>query len=178
MRLTPKAEALREPVKNLLANVVRVLDPPKVDLAQIRQTVRIVMSDFPAAAIAGPLHRSLSDTAPGIALVIEPWVGADTALEALAKARPILPYSVFPELDQIFHRETLLQESYLVMMRKDHPAARSFNLDNWLAYPHVLVSGRGRTRGALDEVLTVHGRSRRIGIVVPSFLIVPSLLEI
>ena len=70
-----------------------------------------------------------------------------------------------------------ITRALMVMMRKDHPAAERFDLDRWLAYPHVLVSGRGKTRGALDEALATRGRSRRIGIVVPSFMMVPSLLE-
>ncbi len=64
----------------------------------------------------------------------------------------------------------------MVMMRKDHPAAGGFNLEKWLAFPHVLVSGRGHTKGDLDDALAAHGRERRVGIVVPSFLMVPPLL--
>lgn len=177
MTLTPKAQALRASVKRLLADVVAVLDPPKIALADLRQTVRIVTSDLPAAIIAGPLHRMLAETAPGMEVVIEPWTGASAALEALGKGSADLALSVFPEPDEMFRRETLLNETYVVMMRRDHPAAKDFDLDNWLAYPHVLVSGRGQTRGALDEALAAHGRSRRIAIVVPSFLLVPSLLD-
>lgn len=177
MRLTPKAEMLRGPLKDLLTDVVAVLDPPPIDLATIRQTVRILMSDFPAAVVAGDMHVRLSRTAPGIDIVIEPWVGAGEALEALRKGSVDLAVSVFPELDDTFRRETLLRETYRVVMRRDHPAAARFDLDAWLSYPHVLVSGRGQTRGALDDALAAHGRSRRIGMVVPSFLIVPPLLE-
>lgn len=177
MRLTPRAEALRGPLKTLLAQTAYVLDPPEPDLATLRQTVRIVMSDFPASVVAGAMHRRLSQTAPGIDLVIEPWVGAGAAREALDRGAADLAVSVFPEPDQSLHRETLLQESYLVMMRKGHAAAAGFSLASWLAHPHVLVSGRGQTRGALDEALAARGLSRRVGIVVPSFLMVPPLLE-
>lgn len=177
MQLTPKAQALREPIKNLLADVVTVLDPPKVDLAEIKQTVRIVMSDYPTAIVVGDLHRSLSETAPGIDIVIEPWAGAVAALDALGKGSVDIAVSVFPNLGEAFRRETLLHETYVVIMRKDHPAAECFDLEGWLAFPHVLVSGHGQIRGALDEALAASGRTRRVGIVVPSFLIVPSLLE-
>ncbi|WP_332695803.1 LysR substrate-binding domain-containing protein, partial [Bosea sp. (in: a-proteobacteria)] len=57
-----------------------------------------------------------------------------------------------------------------------HPAAGEFDLERWLAYPHVLVSGRGETHGALDEALSLLGRRRHVGMVVPSFLGVPPLL--
>lgn len=177
MQLTPKAEALRGPIKNLLADVVAVLDPPKLDLAEIKQTVRIVMSDYPAAVVLGDLHRSLSETAPGINVVIEPWIGAAAALDALGKDSADIAVSVFPDLGEAFRRETLLNETYVVIMRRDHPAAECFDLERWLAFPHVLVSGRGQIHGPLDEALAASGRVRRVGLVVPSFLIVPTLLE-
>jgi DNA-binding transcriptional LysR family regulator len=39
-----------------------------------------------------------------------------------------------------------------------------------------VVSSQGSTYGALDEALQTLGHTRRIGLVVPSFLMVPSLL--
>ncbi|ATU90778.1 LysR family transcriptional regulator [Phyllobacterium zundukense] len=177
MRLTPKAESLRVPIKNLLAEVEAVLDPPAIDLATLRQTVRVVMADYPAVVIVGPLHQELAKSAPGIDLVIRPWHGGPSdALDGLAKGTIDLAASVFPKIDVSFRRHELLQEHYVVMMRKEHPAAAGFNLEKWLAFPHVLVSGRGHTSGALDEALTVYGKERRVGIVVPSFLMVPLLL--
>ena len=41
----------------------------------------------------------------------------------------------------------------------------------------MLVSSRGETRGALDEALLKHGRSRRVAVVVPSFLLATQLLD-
>jgi DNA-binding transcriptional LysR family regulator len=177
MRLTPKAEQLRIPIKNILADITVVIQPPEVDLMTVRQTVRVVMADLPAIIVAGPLHRQLAETAPGINLVVQPWHGASEALDALAKGSIDLASSVFPSADVSFRRKELLQETYRVVMRKDHPAAANFNLDQWLAYPHIVVSGRGDMRGALDDVLTGLGRTRRVGVVVPSFVMVASLLS-
>ncbi|EJN04526.1 LysR family transcriptional regulator [Phyllobacterium sp. YR531] len=176
MRLTAKAESLREPLKNLLADVVSVLDPPDIDIAALRQTVRIIMGDYPTMVIAAELHQQLAMKAPGVNLVIQPWHGADEALDELAKGSVDLAVSVFPKSDVSFQRHDLLFQNYLVVMRKEHPAARDFNLEQWLAYPHILVSGRGDTKGPLDEALAVLGKQRRVGVVVPSFVIVPPLL--
>lgn len=176
MRLTPKAEALRAPLKDALAQVTTVIDPPAIDLASLRQTVRIVMADHPAVVVAASLHRQLAQSAPGIDIVIQPWHGAAAALDGLANGSADLAASVFPELDAHFRRQEVLREHYIVVMDKNHPARRGFNIDRWLKYPHVLVSGRGETSGALDQALIGLGRSRRIGMVVPSFLMVPPLL--
>lgn len=177
MRLTPRAEALRGPLKDLLAGVVAVLDPPPVPLAALRQTIRLVMADYPAIAVIAPLQRLLAATAPGIDLVIQPWHGAAAALDAMARGGTDLAVSVFPELAPGFRREELLRETYRVLLRRDHPAAAGFDLERWLAWPHILVSGRGETRGDLDEALVRLGRSRRVGLVVPSFLMVPPLVR-
>ncbi len=176
MRPTAKAESLRAPIKAVLAQVAAVLDPPAVDLGTIVQAVRIVMADHPAAAMIGPLHDRLRATAPGIDLVVQPWAGAAAALDLLARGAADLAVSVFPVLDQDFRRRELLMERYVVMMRRGHPAAADFDLERWLAWPHILVSGRGETRGALDDALARLGLNRRIALVIPSFLMVPPLV--
>lgn len=176
MVLTPKARALAGPVKDVLAAAVALLDHGEPDLTLIRQTVRIVMADHPATAVAPKLHRLLASGAPGITVAILPWHGAAAALDGLARGTADLAVSVFPVIEADFTRRELLRESYVVAMRRDHPASDGFDLERWLAYPHVLVSGRGETHGALDEALAGIGRTRRIGMVVPSFMMVPPLL--
>jgi DNA-binding transcriptional LysR family regulator len=176
MLLTPKAQSLQQPIKDLLAQMTALIDPPQPDLMTLQQTVRVVAADLPTALLAGALHEHLARTAPKITLAIMPWHGAREALEGLARGSADLAVSVFPTVETGFTRKELLREHYVVAMRKGHPAAENFDLDSWLAHPHVLVSGRGETYGPLDEALAVHGRKRQIGLIVPSFLIVPPLL--
>ncbi|MCO5064357.1 MAG: LysR family transcriptional regulator [Rhizobiaceae bacterium] len=177
MRLTAKAEALRAPLKSLLAGVVDLVDAPKVPLRETRQTLHILMADYPALFVIGPLQRALQETAPGIDLVIQPWHGADAARMALIDGATDLAISVFPTSDEYIHREEILTEHYLVAMRSGHPAASRFDLDRWLAFPHILVSGRGDIRTPLDAELARRGLARRVGLVVPNFGMVPDLLR-
>ncbi|WEX07863.1 LysR family transcriptional regulator [Chelativorans sp. AA-79] len=177
MRLTPRAESLREPLKNLLAEVQAVIAPPQIPLSELRQTVRVLMADYPAVFVVGPLHERLRESAPGIDLVVETWRGAEQALDMLAKGAIDLAASVFTTHDAALRREELLREHYVVAMRRDHPAAPGFDLESWIAYPHVLVSGRGHMTGPLDEALAARNLARRVAVVVPNFSIVPQLLE-
>lgn len=176
MVLTPKAQALAGPVKDVLAAMAALLEPREPNLATLRQTIRLVMADHPAVVIAPALQAELARSAPGITLAIMPWHGAAAALDGLGRGSIDLAVSVFPATEADFTRKELLRESYLAVMREDHPAGASFDLDAWLSCRHVLVSGRGETRGALDEALARIGRARQIGIVVPSFTMVPPLL--
>jgi DNA-binding transcriptional LysR family regulator len=176
MRVTPRAEALRAPLKSVLAEVAGMIGAPEADPARLRQTIRIVMADLPGTMVIGPLQARLAQDAPGVTVVVQPWHGAPAALEALARGAADLAVSVFPATDHDFRREELLREHYRVLMRRDHPAAAGFGLDAWLAWPHLLVSGRGETQGPLDEALARLGRARRVGLVVPSFQMAPSLV--
>lgn len=176
MYLTPKAKALRASLKSLLAGVTDLVDPPEVPLAEIRQKLSITTADYPALLIIPPLQRELQRSAPGIDLVILPWHGADAARTALADGGTDLAISMLPPAEDDLHREELFVEHYLVAMRAGHPGAKAFDLDTWLAYPHILVSGRGDTRTPIDDELASRGLSRRIGLVVPTFQMVPGLV--
>ncbi|HBD92030.1 MAG: LysR family transcriptional regulator [Rhodobacteraceae bacterium GWE1_64_9] len=177
MRLTPRAEALRAPLKSLLAGVTDLVDPAEPPLAELRQTLRIAMADFPALLVIGPLQRALRSTAPGLDLVIQPWHGAEAARSALVAGTTDLAISVFPTEDAEIDRQALLTEHYVIALRPGHPALAGFDLQGWLAFPHILVSGRGDSRSPLDGVLARLGLARRVGLVVPSFGMVPDLLR-
>jgi DNA-binding transcriptional LysR family regulator len=177
MRLTPRALALKGPLKAVLAGVSGIVDAGDQAWTQVRQSVRLLCSDSPALAVVIGLHGRLRESAPNIDLVVMPWRGAEDAQARLARSEADLAVSVLPSLGEEFRRVEVLQESYLVAMRKGHPAARKFDLAKWLAWPHVMVSGRGDSRGAVDEQLQAMGLSRRVGMVLPSFLMVPPLLR-
>jgi len=176
MRRTERAETLRAPLKTLLAGVVEMVDPTPTPLAKIHQTLKISMADYPAVLVMQPLMAHLGRTAPGIDLVLQPWQGADAARAGLVAGSSDLALSVFPPAEDDLVRTELVSEYYVVAMRADHPAAREFDLGAWLAHPHVLVSGRGDTRGPLDTALAAKGLRRRVGVVVPTFQMVPGLL--
>lgn len=177
MRLTPKADSLRAPLKSLLAGVTALVDPPEIALGDMRQTLRVCMADYPAVFVIGPLQRALQQTAPGLDLVIQPWHGAAAAQDALIGGKTDIAVSVFPQDHADIHRTTLLEEHYLVAMRADHPAAVNLDLNAWLSCPHILVSGRGETRTPVDAELARRGLKRRVGLVVPIFQMVPELLR-
>ena len=55
-------------------------------------------------------------------------------------------------------------------MRAGHPALqRTADLDEFLAWPHVLVSILGGRSGVVDDALAAMGRTRRISLWLPYF---------
>lgn len=177
MQRTPKGEELRAPLKTVLAGASALMAPPEFDLRTVTRRVRITMADHPAITVVGALQSRLAASAPGVDLVIQPWHGATAAITALTRGDSDIAVSVIQTRDPAIRRIDLFHEHYVVLMRKGHPAADAFDLDHWLAHPHVLVSGRGETTSPLDDTLAALGRTRRVGIVVPSFLMVPPLVR-
>ncbi|WP_417270982.1 LysR substrate-binding domain-containing protein [Celeribacter sp.] len=176
MRRTARAEALRGPLKSILSELIDLVDPPETPLNRLRQTVRLTMADDPTFLIAGPLLTALQSSAPGLTPIFQPWNGSAAAERDLLNGETDIAVSVFTNQIEGIEQITLFDETYVVAMRRDHPAAQAFDLDAWLAFPHVLMSGTGDAQSPLDVQLAAIGRSRRVGAVVPSFQLVPSLL--
>lgn len=176
MMRTPRAEALREPIRAILDNITVVIDPRPPVLAELKQPFRIVMADPVATLLTPILQSDLARTAPSVDLIIQPWHGAAAALESLGSGRSDLAVSVFPSVPADFHRDHLVDETYVVVMRAGHPAAAKLDLETWVSYPHILVSGRGEAQGPLDGLLAQQGLRRRVGVVVPSFALATALL--
>lgn len=177
MELTARGQALRGPVRELIARTEAVLGAPREELATVRRTVRLLCSDVPAVALLQALWSRLRTEAPNVDLVLLGWRESEGVVDALARDQADIGVSVLPQAGSGFVRTEICRESYHVAMRRDHPAAERFDLDRWLAFPHVVVSARGARRTPFDDQLALLGRERRVGISVPSFLMVPPLLE-
>ena len=62
-------------------------------------------------------------------------------------------------------------------MRAGHPLAAQDISISWLDYPHVVVSAEGATRTGTDAQLAAADLVRRVGLTLPSLLLVPDLLR-
>jgi DNA-binding transcriptional LysR family regulator len=177
MRLTPRAEALRGPLQAVLADVAALVDPVVVALGDVQQVLRVILPDLPADMLIAPMMRMLAQTAPGIDVVVQPWLGAQATEAALIAGTTDIALAFVPGDVADLHREAVLRETYVVAMRAGHPALVAFDLGAWLAFPHIVVSGRGDMTGPLDAVLADRGLARRVGLVVPSFQQVAPVLR-
>ena len=171
LRRTPRAEAMREPLRAALADLTRIVTAGPPDLADLRGAVRLVASDVPAAALGAALTAELAKRAPGIDLIFHPWHAGDE-LRRLERGEVDLAITVTSASGAPLRTEPLGAYPYAVVMRRDHPAAAvaTFDLDAWLAFPHIVVSGRGDRQGSVDEALARIGRNRRVAAVAPTFL--------
>ncbi len=171
LRRTPRAEAMREPLRTALADLARIVTTGPPDLAHLRGAVRLVASDVPAASLGAALTAELAKRAPGIDLIFHPWHAGDE-VRRLERSEVDLVITVASASHGSLRTELLGTYPYAIVMRCDHPAAavETFDLDCWLAFPHIIVSGRGDRQGSVDEALARIGRHRRVAVVAPTFL--------
>lgn len=170
-RRTPRADALRDPLRAALADLSVLIAGKRQDLGDLRGAVRLVASDVPAAALGAALTAKLTARAPGIDLIFHPWRAGDE-IERLERGEVDLVVTVKAAFGASLRTEPLGVYPYAVVMRREHPAAaaKTLDLDRWLAFPHVVVSGRGDRHGSVDAALAQIGRYRRAATVTPTFL--------
>jgi DNA-binding transcriptional LysR family regulator len=168
LRRTSRADAMREPLRSALAELAVIVADGPPDLADLRGAIRLIASDVPAAALGSALTAELARRAPGIDLIFHPWHAGDE-VQRLQRGEVDLVVTIAPASGASLRTEPLGTYPYAVVMRRDHPAAaaETFDLDRWLAFPHVVVSGRGDRQGSVDAALARIGRHRRVATVAP-----------
>jgi DNA-binding transcriptional LysR family regulator len=69
-----------------------------------------------------------------------------------------------------FVQRTLYEEDFVVATRAGHPFAKDPTLDRYCAMRHLVVSLTGDEHGFIDEALAKLGRSRRVALTAPNFM--------
>ncbi|NUT60630.1 LysR family transcriptional regulator [Herbaspirillum sp. C9C3] len=178
MRLTATAQALREPLRLALAGGTEAAQAllPAPAQATVTQRVRILMPDYPAQVVAHALYQALAADAPSPDLEFQTWLGDADAVARLERGQTDLVLGSAAPTGQVRGRE-VLQERCVAVMRRDHPAAHALTLARWLSYPHLQIACHDTLNRMIDEQIAMQGLRRRIGMVVPNFLMVPALLQ-
>jgi DNA-binding transcriptional LysR family regulator len=179
MVLTARAEHLRQPLRQALQVLeVVVGDVPVFDPAKSDRTFVIGANDNAAAIITPRLLQLVKAASPlGIRIsirAIDP-VHLPGRLEsgeidvALGSRNAAVNLS----------HELLLQEDFRMAQRMDHPRGTAPpTLEEYLRLEHLVVSGAANGfHGFIDDVLAENGHSRRVGVSVPYYNIVPLLLQ-
>jgi DNA-binding transcriptional LysR family regulator len=175
---TPKAAAIQAPLREALADLAAATDVGSAfEPADSTRVFRIMATDSVHSAVSVPLAHGLAAEAPGVHLALQApdieklesrLVGGDTDIAILS---PTLRRAAAAS-------KPFYTEDFCCVARSDHPLfVGGLDLDGFCAAEHILVSpaGGGFT-GAVDAALNELGRSRRVRMSVPNFLIVPEVL--
>lgn len=179
MALTARAQALREPLRELLAGVHGLLaGGRRFDPLTARERFRIAATDAIHSIVSTPLAARLQRLAPHCQLAMQAADLRDIP-EQLAAGELDLLLHTAGAMPPALHARKLYDERFLCVLRRDHAAAaRPLDLDTFCALSHAMVSpAGGGFAGAVDDALQAMGRQRTVQISVNSFLLVPALIE-
>ena len=168
---TPRAEALREPVKRLLADARRILrHETTFDPTQTTRSFVMISPDLIAPALVGLLVR-MRQEAPLARLEVR--ARGFNNIEVLERGLADLALGIFPSEVSGLMTRRIGTVNWSVIARKGHPALRkkrTLSVQKWSAYPHAIVRQGHGGKGIVSSALEKEGIERAVGFAAPSFL--------
>ena len=183
--VVPSARAvdLAAPIADILARVRSVVSTAEpFHPARSARRFTIGAPDAVTAVLLPELLTAVGKAAPRIDISVRqilprpagnPWEPALAELEARSIDVALLPMSVVPAR---FARRTLYKEDFVIGMRAGHPFAERPTLDAFCIAQHLVVSQAGNPQGFVDDLLAGKGRSRRVTLTVPNFMMALALI--
>ena len=169
---TPRADALRERVRQLAEDAAAVLRPvgTGLDLAVLERTFVVGANEGFADAFAGPLVVAVTGAAPGVRLCFAPKPDRD--VRPLRDGLVDLEIGVLGDTGPEVRVQTVFREAFVGAARAGHPLLASGDVtpEHYAACGHVVkVVGGRRADGPVDDALAMLGLTRRVVAEVPSF---------
>ncbi|AXK79950.1 LysR family transcriptional regulator [Pseudolabrys taiwanensis] len=178
--LTPRAEALKAPLREVMAIVeTSVLKTTDFDPRSATDVLRISAPDRLTLAVVPSLAARLQRFAPKMSLDVT-TADRSQALAMLNDERIDLLLGWSEDLPSHLKGELLYREPLLCVMRRGHPLAkarRRLSIDAVLSFPHVVVSATGGRTQIFDDLLATLGLRRRALVTVSNFTAIPRLLQ-
>lgn len=179
---TVKALELEAALKPAVANIQSVLFEPTVfDPAQAERTFVLGMPDWVEIWLMPRLFTRLQRLAPGLRIAVktsDPFQVQDM-LEQDEIALAILPScATFDSGVPPRHARPLRRMGFAcVYDPRQIDLPPPLTLDQFLAFPHLLVTYRVANEGVVDRMLAEQGRVRSLAYTTPHFGVLPNLLR-
>ena len=176
MMLTPLAEELAEPVRQLLRQAEGILHRTPAFLpAESSREFRLIMSDYVATILMSRAMPILEQVAPNVSMRIDTG-GRRDALERGEADLVILPQQY---LLAGHPKEELFSDRFACLVcAKNKAVGNSISMKTYLAQGHVVVRfGEDHDQPGFEQgILEGAGIQRKIGAVVSAFALVPQLV--
>jgi DNA-binding transcriptional LysR family regulator len=176
---TRRAQLLAAPLRQLLADSRNLMAREDFDPANTEATFTLSANDYMQQAVMIPFLSILRREAKAITLAIVPPMIAGLN-EALARGEIDLAVTIPEFATPNLPSRLLYRDRYVVALRRQHPLARgeTLTVDSLCSYDHVLVSPTGGSfEGPTDQALARLRRKRKVRFSVPSFLLIPEILQ-
>ena len=141
MMPTPHAEQLATPIRIALEGLQHSLEPIQFEPAKATATFRIAVDNYAAIVLVAPIAEAVARLAPGVTLDFRPS-GTLNIPELLDRSELHLAIGPPSVLGERFSVRRLLRDQFVVVHRKDHPAARAreFSTEKLATLPQLEIS--------------------------------------
>ncbi len=179
MKPTERALALIDPVRALLAETERLIQPPVAfDAATSQRRFILAATDYIEFLLMPELSGLIEKTAPGIDIHVKRTeMSFPVSQLENGSLDIVLGFESVLNPPAHLHRQYLFSDSMACVVRQGHPLiSRPPSLEEFVAVPHMLISRTGSNVGIIDQELTALGLERRIKLIVPHFLSAPLIV--
>ncbi len=174
---TPRAEMLAHPLRNALSEMQLALEPAAFDPAASDRRFALAINNYAAVVLAPPLVAAVSAGAPAVHLALRPS-GTLDIVERLDRGDLDLTIGSVDSPGERFATAPLLEDPFIMVMRRGHPASRrKLSAAAFAALPHLEISSSGEDTGFIDRWLAASGLVRRIGLRAPYLSAGPILVQ-
>jgi DNA-binding transcriptional LysR family regulator len=141
MMPTPRAEELATPIRIALDGLQQSLEPVQFEPSKATTTFRVAVDNYAAIVLVAPIAAHIAKIAPGVTLDFRPS-GTLNVLEMLDRSELQLALGPSGVQGERFSRRRLLQDQFVVVHRKGHPAAvgQEFPTEKLATLPQLEIS--------------------------------------
>ena len=167
MMPTPRAEQLALPVRKALNDLQIALETETFSPSTADRQFVIAVNNYAAVVLAAPIVAACRAQAPHIRLSLRPS-GTLDLLELLERGELDLVISAREAPAERFVSQPLIEDRYVAVLRRGHPALRrKLTLSAFAHLPHLAISSSGEDISFVDGALTARGLSRSNALETP-----------
>ena len=164
---TPRAEMLAQPLRNALSEMQLALEPAAFEPAKADRHFTVAVNNYAAVVLAPPLVAAVTAAAPSIRLDLRPS-GTLDLFQQMDRGDLDLVLGRNDDPGERFATAVLLEDPFVMVMRRGHPAIRrKLSPAAFAALPHLEISSSGEDTGFIDRWLAENGCERRIALRAP-----------
>ena len=169
---TPRALELAPLAKEALSRLELLFAPPqRFAPATARAQLTMASTEFFEHLVLPRLLPRLRRDAPGLTLRSRSAQGRLPKDEMERGECDLAIAGFFGELPEGFYQQTLFEDDFVCVVRKDHPqVGRTLSLKTYLALDHLLISMQGDLTGVVDVALAKRRCRRRVVAGIGNFL--------
>lgn len=170
MLLTPKAESLRAPLRDVILGAAALLGSGEFNPRTSDRRFRLMVPDLAASVILPGLVERVAAEAPNVVVELVGWRGPELMTPDFARGIDMI-VSWSEHSFSGFHRQKLYTDLDELAFRRGHPAAsRLSTVEALLTARHIAVVGAGEASDPIDQWLAGKKLRRNIALVVSTYV--------